>query len=294
MYANVVVGVDGRAGGRDAAALAPMLAVPRAAVTLVYVDSTAAVGGRPRHGDHELAGDDSLEALLVEERELCGSEAQLRRVTADSVGAGLEGVGAELGADLIIVGAAHRHGLARVIGGDDTESVVHRTPRAVAVAPAGYAGHLRVPVRIGVAVDGTPQSEVAVAHAGLLAAQRNSLLTLRHVVEPHYYSAGWAGSVVPVDDPEIELAAAREVLPDVDGLPVEHVFGPVGETLAAFGGEVDLLVSGSRRNGATKRIVLGSTSEYLARHVTAPLLIAPPVDPATVERWRARPLTAAV
>jgi|ERR1019366_10823383 hypothetical protein len=37
MFANVVVGVDGRQGGRDAIALARQLAAPDAAITLAHV-----------------------------------------------------------------------------------------------------------------------------------------------------------------------------------------------------------------------------------------------------------------
>ena len=40
---------------------------------------------------------------------------------------------------------------------------------------------------------------------------------------------------------------------------------------------LDLLVVGSRNYGPVKRLVLGSTSNYLARHARGPLLVLPRV-----------------
>jgi len=187
----------------------------------------------------------------------------------------------------VIVGAAHRHGFARVVAGDDVSALMHQTPRAVAVAPAGYAGRIAVPARIGVAYDGSPESEVALAHAGLLAGDRHSLLAVRHAVEPRYYPPGIGVTAIPADDPDCEIAAARELCERADGIEVEHAYGPVSEVLVAFAGQLDLLVCGSRRTGSLRRLALGSTSAYLARHVATPLLITPPVDAENVERWRA-------
>jgi nucleotide-binding universal stress UspA family protein len=51
----------------------------------------------------------------------------------------------------------------------------------------------------------------------------------------------------------------------------------VGEELAAFGEELDLLVVGSRGYGPVKRLVIGSTSDYLERHARCSLLVLPRV-----------------
>ena len=55
-----------------------------------------------------------LWGLLEREVELCGGQARICRVTADSVGAGLEQAAADTGSDLIVVGASSRHGIARL------------------------------------------------------------------------------------------------------------------------------------------------------------------------------------
>ena len=53
------------------------------------------------------------------------------------------------------------------------------------------------------------------------------------------------------------------------------MYGLTGEELAAFGDEVQLLVVGSRGYGPMKRLILGSTSDYLERHARCSLLVLP-------------------
>jgi nucleotide-binding universal stress UspA family protein len=58
--------------------------------------------------------------------------------------------------------------------------------------------------------------------------------------------------------------------------------------LDALADEVDLLVCGSRRNGPVGRLMLGSASDHLVRHVDVPLIVTAPVDSAAVARWQER------
>jgi nucleotide-binding universal stress UspA family protein len=53
------------------------------------------------------------------------------------------------------------------------------------------------------------------------------------------------------------------------------VYGLPGEELAAFGDEVQLLVVGSRGYGPMKRLIIGSTSDYLQRNARCSLLVLP-------------------
>jgi nucleotide-binding universal stress UspA family protein len=290
MYAHVIVGVDGKPGGRDAAALTSILAAAGAFVSLVHVSTTGPDAGV----EAEFADEDVLAGALAQELHLCRGDAQLERVPARSVAAGLDQVTEQRNADLIVVGATHRHGLSRVLSPDHVTSIIHHTPCAVAVAPAGFAHNSRVLTRIGVAYDGSPESEIAVAHAGLLAAQHHADLVLRHVVEPHAYPSSWGMVAVAVDDPASELRAARERFGNPGGLTLEHVYGTTRDALLDFSHSVDLLVCGSRRNSAVRRVALGSTSEHLARHIKTPLLITPAVDSLAVEQWRAQGLLTTV
>jgi nucleotide-binding universal stress UspA family protein len=61
-------------------------------------------------------------------------------------------------------------------------------------------------------------------------------------------------------------------LADVDG---RAVYGLAGEELAAFGDELDILVVGSRSYGPLRRLVVGSTSDFLERHARCSLLVLP-------------------
>lgn len=283
MYGDVIVGVDGRQGGRDAAALAGLLASPGARRSLVFV-TDARINQAPGL-TLEFAADEELPELLALERRLCGGDLLIRRVPGPSVGAGL--TDAAVGADLVVVGASSRHGIISLLSGDDVRSVLHDTPCAVAVAPAEYARSSHPLRRVGVAFDGSAQSEVALAHAGLMAEEHGAELAIRHVVEPsyHYYGA-WAAATLPPADPESELAAARTRLTEVDGFEIEHLYGPMRESTDMLTAGLDLLVCGSRRYGAIHRLAVGSTSQQLARHGHIPLVIAPAVDSVAVDGWR--------
>jgi nucleotide-binding universal stress UspA family protein len=280
MYRNVIVAVDGRHGGRDAAALAAILAAPGGLLSLVYVSTSSP----DAELDDEFADEDALAGPLEAELELCGGEAHLARVTALSIAAGLAHVAQERRADLIVLGASHRHALTRLIAGDHVTSVIHRTSCAVAVAPAGFAQDPRPLDRIGVAYDGTPEGEVAVAHAGLLATERDCDLIACHALDPRLGHPGPGLPPLVADRPGLEPAG--QPLGGADGLEVQRMYGPPRQALLEFSRSVDLLVCGSRRNGPVRRIILGSTSESLARHPRTPLIVAPSSDDPSTVSWR--------
>jgi nucleotide-binding universal stress UspA family protein len=260
MYDNLSVGVDGRKGGRDAAALAGLVGGNRARRHLAYVDIRPHNGRGSDDDLHlELADPDLVPVLLDPERRLAGGVAPLIRVVAESVATGLGEVARQNEADLVVVGASRHTGIASHAGFDDVVALLRHTAETIAMAPHGYADRPRRLERIGVAFDGSLQSMVALAHAGLLA-----------------------------EDHGCEVVVSA--LPDADdwphSAPAIRVASRPG--LVALSGEVDLLVCSSRRAGALRRLATGSTSEYLTRHVDVPLLVTPPVDTRAVSRWRGR------
>jgi nucleotide-binding universal stress UspA family protein len=260
MYDNLIIGIDGRQGGRDAAALAGLLAGRRARRHLAYVD-TPPHNGRGSDDDlHlELADPDLLPALLEAERQLAGGVAPLLRVSADSVAFGLGEIASREEADLVVVGASRHEGIARHVGHDDVVALLRHTPETIAMAPHGYGSQARRLERIGIAFDGSPESFVALAHAGLLAEGRGCEVVVSRLPEPD----DWPPSA-----------------------PALHVASRAG--LVALSRDVDLLVCGSRRLGTLRRLAAGSTSEYLTRHVDVPLLITAPIDTHAVGLWRER------
>jgi nucleotide-binding universal stress UspA family protein len=285
MYANVVVGIDGRSGGRDAAALASTLAA-NAALTFAHVRVVAAVPSRGSPGVYDAAEHERSSEILERERGLGRPDTDTVSRAATSVGAGLHDVAEGCASDLIVVGSCHRSAVGRVLVGDDARSVLHHAPCAVAVAPAGYADRPRQTGTIAVAFDGSDESEVALAHAALLARDLGAKLATHNIVEPRVYGgAGWATASVAVESPEAAVAAARARLGDLDEVEFDVIVGSVREELAALSERVDVLVCGSRHQTAGKRVLLGSTSDYVARHSACPLLVTPATDQKRVATW---------
>jgi nucleotide-binding universal stress UspA family protein len=127
MFKNVLVGVDGREHGRDAIALAFDLIDRDGQVTIAHV-----------HRDEATAREDS-HALLEQERDRAGVQAELVSVAGDSPAHGLHQQAEEMEADLLIVGSCHRSKLGRVVLGDDSRGALDGAPCTVAIASSGYA-----------------------------------------------------------------------------------------------------------------------------------------------------------
>jgi nucleotide-binding universal stress UspA family protein len=275
MFLNVIVGVDGTATGRDAITLAGELTQGQARLTLAHIYGAVPLPGRPANQDaHDRAYADAI-ALLEAEREETGVDAELVASSATSVGRGLHILAERSGADLLVVGS-HSRGLAgRVLIGDDTRAALNGASCAVAVAPRGYQARSGGFLRIGVGYDFSPESQAALALARELAQRDGAKLSVRHVVTMAAWSyaapmpANW-GEIV-----EDDRAGAQARLDELEGVEGQAVCGLAGEELAAFGERVDLLVVGSRNYGPLRRLVLGSTSQGLARHARCALLVLP-------------------
>jgi nucleotide-binding universal stress UspA family protein len=272
MYTNVVVGMDGTDAGRAVLACAGALAPSPRQLTLVNVRVLdAPARGYIAAFDPEMR-ERSVQLLRAEQQR--APAAETLSVLAADVGTGLRHAAESRGADLMVVGSCHRSSVGRVFAGDDTRSALHGAPCAVAVAPRGYHESVKRPGLIGVAYDGSPDSEVALAHARALAKETGARVVARHVTQLRVYGAGgWAPAVV--EDAEAQIARAREQLGELGDLDLSVVIGATGEELAAFSETVGVLVCGSRHNGIVKRVALGSTSDFLARDCACPLIITP-------------------
>jgi len=278
MFENVLVGVDGRAGGRDAIALASHLIDRDGKLTLVHVHSggvrlTHPITAGLAQEEREAAG-----ALLERERERAGAElpaAELLPVAAPSPGRGLHEQAEQLRADLLVVGSTSQGAFGRARLADHTRAALNGAPCAVAIAPLGYAEHPTPIAKIGVAYNGTPESEAALEMArSLAAATRASIDALEVVTIPTASYGGLAGPALG-DTINVMIDEANGRMKALQGVEGRAVYGLAGEELAAFGGEVDLLIVGSRGYGPVKRLVLGSTSDFLERHARCALLVLP-------------------
>ncbi len=275
MFKDVLVGVDGRPNGRDALALASRLVDPDGRLTLAHVHSGEL---HPVHAVTPglLAEEhDASMAMLERERAAVDVDAELLSIVALSPGRGLHQRAEELGADLIVVGSCGRGTFGRAMLGDDTRTALNGAPSAVAVAVHGYAEHPRPIATIGVGYNDTPESEAALALARELALPTRAEVRALEVVSiPSYAFTGLMPQAVgeSIEGMLTEANARLQAIPGVEG---RAVYGLTGEELAAFGDEVDILVVGSRSYGPLRRLVMGSTSDYLERHARCSLLVLP-------------------
>jgi nucleotide-binding universal stress UspA family protein len=274
MFEKVLVGVDSPVAGRDAVALANVLVGHDGAMTLMHVLLGLPVP--PYSTSPELADRDRerAERMLELLRGDASVEAASEVVQGPSPGQVLHVQAEARGCDLIVVGSSHRGLLGRVMLGDDTRAALNGAPCAVAIAPAGFADRSGELATIGVAYDGSAESEAALNAAVELASARHAKVRALRIVPPP--SRWYTGLVPPVLldlDGVVERADAE--MRKLEGVEGRAELGLPGEDLASFSREVGLLVAGSRAYGPLRRLVQGSTSNYLQRHARSALLVLP-------------------
>jgi nucleotide-binding universal stress UspA family protein len=274
MFKNVLVGVDGTSRGQDAIALTSALTAPGGKLTIAHVHPGALnlSGYAPVFDPDE--GRES-QALLERERKTAGVNADLISIPSMSAGQGLHEQAEKQDADLLVVGSCS-HGLfGRAALGDHTRAALDGAPCAVAIASRGYAAHTKSLASVGVAYNASPESSEALAVAQGLAAEHEATVSALEVVSiPTYAISGLLTPAIgeSIDAMLHEANTRMKKLDDVDG---NAVYGIAGEELAAFSAQLDLLVVGSRSYGPWRRLVLGSTSDYLERHARCSLLVLP-------------------
>lgn len=275
MFKNVLIGVDGRPGGGDAIALASTLVDADGKLTLAHVHSGPLL---PLHAiSPALVRAERQESLVLLERERLAGDvsAEIVSVEALTPGEGLHRQAEDHGADLLVVGSCSHGSLGRVMLGDDTRAALNGAPCAVAIARHGYTEHHAEIANVGVAYNGSPESAAALAQARDIAAATGATIHALEVVSMP--SVAYTGLIAPaigetIDAMLQEARSRMRAIPDVYG---RAAYGLAGEELASFSEELDLLIVGSRGYGPVKRMVLGSTSDYLQRHARCSLLVLP-------------------
>jgi nucleotide-binding universal stress UspA family protein len=282
MYRTIIAGCNGRERGRGAVSLAHAISVATGArLVLVGVHHQPPLPSPAGYAEQREAVGDELRAV----RDEFAPEALIRLESDLSPAHALCQAAAAESADLLVVGARHRRPLQRTVESDHALQVLCGAPCAVAVAPDRVAAHPELH-RIGVGIDPTPESALALVMARELAQQGGARLSLYSVVDDAV--PGWVGLTVTssyadalqalVDD---RCAAAENLLArlleDCDDVAAEGfvVAGdPAGELLLATE-DLDLLVLGSRRRGPVRRLAVGSTAERVIRNTACPVLLPP-------------------
>ena len=272
MFKQIVVGVDETDGGRDAIALAKRLLARDGVLTLAYIFAGDPRVYRGASAAYEASSRERALELLEAAREESGVQANLRWRGSPSVGRGLHELCEVIGADLLVVGSSRRGLLGRVLIGDDTRAALNGAPCAMAIAPANYSRQPVAMREIGVAYNGSPESEHAIAVARELAAECGAKLSAFEAVSLPSYA--FLGGPMPVDGaPESLVDDARERIAALGGVEPHAAYGLPVEELALYSASLDLLVVGSRGYGPIGRLIHGSTSQELARSARCPLLV---------------------
>jgi nucleotide-binding universal stress UspA family protein len=272
MFEEVVVAVGEDDAGRDAVALGKELASAHGRLTLVHVHVVASkpAPGAGAVGDAAKRRDacEHLTALAAE----FSVGAQVSCVEARSVRRGLHGVVSSRHADLLVVGTSPPDESSPVALRDHTREVLKDPPCAVAVAPLGYAEHVVAVSRVGVAYDGSDESERALALSRRLAAERHAELSAFEAVQPPLY----------IHDPwnvegetRDKIEEARRQIGRVTGVEAQAGSGDTADELAPYSGSVDLLVIGAHNYRPLDHLLDGSSSQRLVGRASSPLLVLP-------------------
>jgi nucleotide-binding universal stress UspA family protein len=271
MPGPVLVGVDG--SGDEAAALGRMLAVLTGAplaLGAVYGYESSSPDWAPR---------DAAQAWLAA---ACRApEERTHLILASSVAAGLDALAAREGAQILVLGSSTRGPLGRLLAGSTARRAIHGAPCAVAVAPRGWRPS-GAPRTVLAAVDDGPEAVGAVAAAAQLATAAGARLRAVNVLHQpspahpmfsvidtsygEWCAARRAACERIVRDAALAAGAEPEIV-IAEGDPVSR--------LAELSRTADLLVTGSRRYGPLRAVLLGGVSWPLLERAACPVLIVP-------------------
>ena len=272
MFTNVIVGIDGRDGGQDALALGARLVGENGRLVLAHIfcpdsQSWSSSGGSTYEASRRRALD-----MLETVRRDAQPRSEARLYDALDPGRGLHELAEALDADLIVVGSCRRGVWGRVLTADHTLRALDGAPCAVAVAPRGYTQVNAAMRRIGVAYDGSIESEHALGFGRKLAADNRATLAVCEVIYlPARLYVGLLWPEAPSVDQIIRDAEAR--LGRLHGVEPHAACGDPPAELARFSEQFDLLVLGSRSYGAWGRLLYGHTARDLSRLSRCPLLV---------------------
>ena len=297
MYRKIIVGYDLEDGGRDALALARVVAeatgsdlVVAKVFPLELVPHGAGADWREREAD--------ALAQLVRVADLEGATADV--VPSSSRGRGLYELAEEVGADLIVIGSSGRGALERVFVGSVGLALLHGSTCPVAVAPRGYRERSGPIQQITVGDDGSHEAHLALRGAFEFASTIAAPVSIVAVAKPPPIGygkgagagQGWHELKSAIEEQMRErLDEARSAAPDGLAVKATMIAGDPATALADAA-DVDggVLVLGSRGYGPVKRVLLGSVAAEVVRSVRTPVL----VFPCGVESGRVDEATAAV
>jgi universal stress protein E len=230
---------------------------------------------------------DELHATIVEDLEKLakemGGDRFSHQVPRDSASTALCEVAAQVHADLIVVGPHGKRGGIDGLLGSTAERVLTSSGMPVLLAAGDFR---RTPGKILVAIDETPMRHAVLEWASFLSGRLGAAVTGFHCLDRRLFgrmrivsSSARVGEI----SAEAERRARDWVRTELEaaGLPAEddNVAIAVGAPAAAISefacDDFDLLIIGSRREGTTERLLLGSVAKKVIRATCVPVLMVP-------------------
>jgi nucleotide-binding universal stress UspA family protein len=193
-------------------------------------------------------------------------------------------------ADLLVVATSARRRIAGHQPGSMSERVMHHSPCPVAVVPPQESEPRFT--RIGVAVDGTPAARAALEFAfrlGERAGRDAPTFELLHVTPApeHVPQPGLSYPPARLLDPEQLETIAAETAAHGE-LEVNEQMGDPAKELVRMSEGLDVLITGSRDQGAVKRLLLGSVSTHVVHNATCPVIVVPAFAAGSLAGYSAR------
>lgn len=281
----VLVGHDGGEHSDDALALGKLISERSQAGLVLASVIPNPIGGSfvpalPADAFTELSTKAKIGLEAVAETVGAGTEIE----QSSSPAHGLMTVARRIGADLIVVGSSPRAEPGHTRAGRKARQLMSGGASAVAVAPDGFCQRASLD-RIGVGVDGSPESELALEVAVELSPD-GSRLELLAVAAGFADEWGRWGATYPLAEmAEATREAATEYLEKAAATVPERLEaghnlmeGTAPIKLAEASNGLDLLCLGSRGYGPVRRVLLGSVSSDVVNHAASALLVVPRTD----------------
>jgi nucleotide-binding universal stress UspA family protein len=285
MYRKILVGYDGTAAGRDALALARVLRAPDGAVIAACIHPAS---GRdsPKAVD-TLFADAAAQIVAGARARVPEDWLEFRIAPGHSPAHGLHVLSEQIEPDLVIVGSAPNGSSGQVRASSTGQRLLNGSPCAVAVAPVGFEVEADAPRVIGVAYDGSEESEVALSEATRLALESDAALRIITAVPP--LPPFWSGDAFAAGMASAEeirkqrheafrkqLAdVAQAAPPQVRAQPILAAGRPADVIAEEAERGVHVLFVGSRSYGPIRRVMVGSTAIDLMRRSPCPMIVIP-------------------
>jgi nucleotide-binding universal stress UspA family protein len=280
VFNTIVVGVDGREGGRDALALGERLRA-------IFCGDLIAVNAYPYDlfvsrgdsADFESIMHANANDMVAGELKRMGVNAKAVAMPDGSPGRALHKAAKWHESDVIVVGSDQRGPIGRVLAGDVTLGTLHGALCPVVVAPRRYAEQANELETIGVGFDGSPEAHAAARLARDLAVAAGARLRVIWVLEPPTpgggmlaYDPNWAENADAIrEEAQRQLDELLSELGEIAS--GEVVVGEPANELSYAANELDLLVTGARDYGPFRRVMLGSISSKLVHRAPCPVLV---------------------